>query len=214
MTIAGVSAVFARIATIESRVDSLIPATVPDFGEILARAGTAGADAEAPATLQSMGRPVTIGDLMGQTFVATGQMFPTDWTAGLPEGGRTYAAAIRDAATDAGVDPALLAALVWTESGFQPDAVSKSGAIGLGQLMPDTAAGLGVDPTDPVANLNGAARFLAHQIRQFGSVELGLAAYNAGPGRVSEAGGIPDIPETQAYVPKVLERFRILGGTP
>ena len=132
--------------------------------------------------------------------------------AGLPEEGRRWVGAIESAAAQAGLDPRLLAAVVWSESGFRPDAVSSAGAIGLTQLMPGTAEGLGVDPTDPIQNLNGGARFLASMVRRFGSLELGLAAYNAGPGRVDAAGGIPDIPETQAYVPKVLARYLTLGG--
>jgi hypothetical protein len=215
MSVTGVGAVFARIANIETRVGSLLPATLPDFDAILSQAAGE-RPSEFAATVQSVPRPMTIGDLMGQSFVSSpvsGFTTGEDWTAGLPEAGRRYAAAITDAANAAGVDPALLAALVWTESEFQPDAVSRSGAVGLGQLMPDTAAALGVDPTDPIANLDGAARFLSLQISRFGSLELGLAAYNAGPTRVAQDGGIPDIAETQAYVPKVLSRFRHLGGT-
>ena len=132
----------------------------------------------------------------------------------LPASASRWASAIESAAFQAGVDPRLLAAVTWAESGFDPDAVSRAGAIGLTQLMPATAAGLGVDPTDPIQNLEGGARYLAWTIEEFGSVELGLAAYNAGPGAVRAAGGVPDIPETRAYVPKVLEYYRLLGGTP
>ena len=134
------------------------------------------------------------------------------WADSLPVAGRAWAPAIESAAADAGIDPRLLAAMVWQESGFQPDAVSRSGAVGLAQLMPATAEGLGVDPHDPIENLNGGARYLAWTIREFGSLELGLAAYNAGPGNVRAAGGIPDIPETQAYVPRVIDFYRQLGG--
>lgn len=135
-----------------------------------------------------------------------------NWVDALPATGREWAAAIQRAASDAGLDPRLLAAMVWQESGFNPEAISGSGAIGLAQLMPATADGLGVDPHDPIQNLGGGARYLAWTIQEFGSVELGLAAYNAGPGNVRAANGIPDIPETQAYVPRVLEYYRILGG--
>jgi soluble lytic murein transglycosylase-like protein len=78
--------------------------------------------------------------------------------------------------------------------------------------MPATAAGLGVDPWNTAENLDGGARYLAWTIDEFGSIELGLAAYNAGPTRVREAGGIPEIEETQAYVPRVLDYYRQLGG--
>lgn len=118
--------------------------------------------------------------------------------------------AIAQAAAEQGLPTELLEALVWTESGFRADAVSHAGATGLTQLMPATAAGLGVDPHDPVQNLQGGARFLRQMIDRFGSLDLALAAYNAGPGRVDRAGGIPDIPETRNYVTTVLSRYRQL----
>lgn len=132
---------------------------------------------------------------------------PPAWTSALPPRGRQWAPAIEAVAGRAGIDGRLLAALVWTESNFNPTAVSHAGAMGMTQLMPGTAAGLRVDPWDPIANLAGGARYLRLQMVRFGSVELGLAAYNAGPGRVLEAGGIPDITETQLYVLRVLERY-------
>ncbi len=134
------------------------------------------------------------------------------WSSALPAAGQAWTSEIERAAANAGVDPRLLAAMVWQESGFQPDAVSRSGALGLAQLMPATAEGLGVDPLDPIQNLDGGARYLAWTIKEFGSLELGLAAYNAGPGTVRAAGGIPNIDETQAYVPKVMDYYRRLGG--
>ncbi len=142
----------------------------------------------------------------------TGTTSTAEWASQLPADGQKWAAEIEQAARDAGLDPRLLAAMVWQESRFQPDAVSRSGALGLAQLMPGTAAGLDVDPRDPVQNLQGGARYLAWTIEEFGSIELGLAAYNAGPGTVRRAQGIPNIPETQAYVPKVLDYYRQLGG--
>lgn len=138
--------------------------------------------------------------------------FAGDWARGLPPAGRAWAPAIERAALRAGIEPALLASLVWAESGFEPAARSHAGAIGLSQLMPGTAAGLGVDPHDPEQNLDGGARFLAEQLRRFGRNDLALAAYNAGPGRVERAGGIPAIAETQAYVPKVLGYYERLRG--
>jgi soluble lytic murein transglycosylase-like protein len=79
------------------------------------------------------------------------------------------------------------------------------------QLMPGTAAGLGVkDSFDPEQAVDGAARLLAGHLRQFGSTELALAAYNAGPGAVNRFGGIPPYAETQAYVPKVVQRYQEL----
>lgn len=147
----------------------------------------------------------------GATAATTG--FAGAWSANLPTDGRAWAAPIERAALRAGIDPALLASLVWAESNFRADARSHAGAIGLAQLMPGTAAGLGVDPHDPQQNLDGGARYLAAQLRRFGSPELALAAYNAGPARVASAGGIPPIAETRAYVPRVLAYYDQLRGT-
>lgn len=134
------------------------------------------------------------------------------WAARLPAAGRPVAAAINAAAARGGVDGQLLAALVWTESSFNHDAISPAGAIGLAQLMPGTAAGLGVDPYDPLQNLTGGARYLRTQLERFGRIDLALAAYNAGPGRVEQAGNaVPDIVETQLYVLRVLDRWESLG---
>lgn len=115
---------------------------------------------------------------------------------------------IVDAAANAGVDPALLRALVQAESGFNPLAVSPAGAKGLTQLMPGTAAALGVtDPFDPSQNLNGGARYLRQMLDEFGDIRLALAAYNAGPGKVRRHGGVPPYRETLAYVDRVMAGF-------
>ena len=106
------------------------------------------------------------------------------------------------------LSPALLEALVWQESRWRTDAVSPVGARGLAQLMPGTARYLGVNPDDPRQNLEGGARYLREQLDRFdGDLELALAAYNAGPGRVQRAGGIPRIRETQLYVAAIMGRL-------
>lgn len=97
----------------------------------------------------------------------------------------------------------LLAAVARAESGMRPNAVSPAGAAGLMQLMPATARGLGVDPYDPAQAIDGAGRLLAGYLRDFGSLDLALAAYNAGPGAVRRYGGVPPYAETQAYVRRV-----------
>jgi cell wall-associated NlpC family hydrolase len=136
-----------------------------------------------------------------------------DWAAALPAAARPYAGAIARAAAQEGVDPALLASVAWSESGFRPAARSGAGAIGLMQLMPATAAGMGVDPTDPEQALVGGARYLRIQLDRFGGrTDLALAAYNAGPTAVRKHGGIPPYPETQTYVTRVLDRYHQLGG--
>jgi soluble lytic murein transglycosylase-like protein len=106
------------------------------------------------------------------------------------------------------ISPTLLEALVWQESRWREGAVSPVGARGLAQLMPGTARELGVNPHDPSANLEGGARYLRVQLDTFGGdLEKALAAYNAGPGRVHKANGIPRIRETQNYVAAILGRL-------
>lgn len=106
------------------------------------------------------------------------------------------------------ISPALLEAVVWQESRWNPAAVSPVGARGLTQLMPGTARQMGVDAGDPHANLEGGARYLRQQLDAFGgNVEKALAAYNAGPGRVRAAGGIPSIRETRDYVASIMARL-------
>lgn len=98
----------------------------------------------------------------------------------------------------------LLGALIRAESGGQPNVVSGAGAIGLGQLMPATAASLGVNPRDPIQNLRGAAMYLSQQLKRFGgNVNMALAAYNAGPGAVQKYNGIPPYQETREYIKRV-----------
>ena len=128
---------------------------------------------------------------------------PAPRAAGL-RAGVPYGDLFRAAAARHGLDPALLAGLAKVESGYNSRAVSPAGARGLMQLMPGTAAELGVDPLDPAEAVSGAARLIKGHLRSFGSLELALAAYNAGPGAVRRFGGIPPYAETRAYVPKVL----------
>jgi soluble lytic murein transglycosylase-like protein len=121
-------------------------------------------------------------------------------------GAGQYDALIADAATRNGVDPALLKALIRAESNFDPSAGSPAGAQGLTQLMPGTAASLGVtDVHDPTQSIEGGARYLRRQLDAFGGDEAkALAAYNAGPGAVQRYGGVPPYAETQGYVQRVL----------
>ncbi|MEM6374959.1 MAG: lytic transglycosylase domain-containing protein [Pseudomonadota bacterium] len=117
-----------------------------------------------------------------------------------------YLDVARQAALRHGVPVELFLRLVTQESAWNPRAVSHKGAIGLAQLMPGTAAYLGVNPHDPSQNLEGGARYLAEQYRTFGSWRLALAAYNAGPRAVEEHNGIPPFRETQDYVRIILRR--------
>ncbi len=113
---------------------------------------------------------------------------------------------IESAASHHGLDPELLVAIIEAESGFDPFAVSRKGACGLMQLMPETAARFGVsDVFDPRDNLEGGARYLRWLLERFqGNQQLALAAYNAGEGAVDRYGGIPPYPETRSYVSRVL----------
>ena len=112
----------------------------------------------------------------------------------------------RAAARRHGVPEDLFLRLVRQESGWNPTARSHKGALGLAQLMPGTARALGVDPRDPHQNLEGGARYLALQFRRFGSWQLALAAYNAGPEAVVRHGGVPPYRETRNYVRVILGR--------
>lgn len=115
------------------------------------------------------------------------------------------------------LDARLLVAVIAVESRWNPSAVSPAGARGLGQLMPETAAGLRTDPDDPYSNIAAAARYLRDLVDRFRSrgvnrYQLALAAYNAGPGAVARYGGIPPYAETRAYVARVLKLWRRLAG--
>lgn len=120
-----------------------------------------------------------------------------------------YSAYIEQVARRHRLEPELLHAVVSAESSYNPQAVSRAGAMGLMQLMPDTARRFGVaDPFDPLANLNGGAQYLRLLLDQFRSVNLALAAYNAGEGAVSRYGNtIPPFPETQTYVRRVISFY-------
>jgi peptidoglycan DL-endopeptidase CwlO len=127
--------------------------------------------------------------------------------------GVPYADLFVQAGNKYGVSPKLLAAVAKVESSYNPNAVSKAGAQGLMQLMPGTAKGLGVHNSfDPAQAINGAAKLLSRNLKEFKSLPLALAAYNAGGGAVHKYGGIPPFAETQAYVPKVQKALAALGG--
>lgn len=183
-------------------IGGLLACPTPAHADVLEINGSqaqwiAGGAASAPAAVAS-GDPTspTRAHETPVTSVAT-TSGPAEWQAHV-----AYLAAKYD------ISPRLLEALVWQESRWRQPAHSPAGAYGLAQLMPGTARDLGVDRTDPRQNLEGGARYLRMQLDAFGGdLEKALAAYNAGPGRVQQANGIPRIRETQQYVAAILGRL-------
>lgn len=144
-------------------------------------------------------------DPTGGSFVS-----PSGFPAWVPP---RYRPMIANAAQRFNVQPLLLAAQLYAESRFNPNAVSPAGAQGIAQFMPATAGSVGLtDPFDPQAAILAQAKLMAQLIRRFGSVVKALAAYNAGPGAVSRYGGVPPFPETQAYVARILGLMKGTGG--
>ncbi len=209
MEIRGYEATRQRIAEIQARIASLSPrkADLPNFDRLLSSNSRPSISGNVFSA-----RPNSMGSL-GSRIAGSTPAGPFDPVAagliGAPESGAPDSGDLQALATsiagEFGLDPKLFHALIRQESGFNPRAVSSAGAMGLTQLMPKTAKSLGVtDPFDPRQNLEGGARYLSQMLKQFGSRELALAAYNAGPGAVKRAGGIPPYPETQNYVRSIL----------
>jgi peptidoglycan DL-endopeptidase CwlO len=150
--------------------------------------------------VQDVGNPTVIRRVLPE------QAATTTTASGSALAGVPYADLFTRAAARHGVDASLLAAVASQESSFNASAVSPAGAQGLMQFMPATARGLGVNALDPTSAIDGAARYLSSLTKQFGSTDLALAAYNAGPGTVSRYGGIPPYSETQNYVRAVMTK--------
>jgi soluble lytic murein transglycosylase-like protein len=123
---------------------------------------------------------------------------------------RNYHTIIFEAGNRYGVDPALIKAIIMAESNYDPMAISKKGAVGLMQLMPDTLSDLDVeDPFNPVHNVNAGVRYLKDLLNEFeGNTELAVAAYNAGSKKVRQFNGIPPYKTTRYYVKKVFEYYQ------
>ncbi|WBO23781.1 lytic transglycosylase domain-containing protein [Sphingomonas abietis] len=162
-------------------------------GDVQWGASGAGRDAGSDQTPSDAAFPDTGMPASAMTLLAAPQV-PDAWRPSLLAAASRY-----------GISSDLLAALVWQESRWRPGALSPKGAMGLAQLMPATARALAVDAQNPAANLAGGAQYLRRMLDLFdGDVERALAAYNAGPGRVQRAGGVPAIAETRAYVSNIL----------
>lgn len=139
---------------------------------------------------------------------------PSGFLSREAEGRRAaYYAMMSSIACEHGIPTGLFDAMIIRESRYNPLAVSPKNAFGFAQLMPGTAAGLGVDRLDPYQNMRGGARYLRQQLDKFGRVQLALAAYNAGPGRVRD-GLVPRIAETQAYVTDIIANWSRLTAAP
>jgi soluble lytic murein transglycosylase-like protein len=215
VTIAAVDAA----ATVGASGPQAAVARVAELRELVARAHGARPAQGATATLGTSFASALRGAGVGQAITAAAPNGAGGLAGGLtttpvtPSGsggllGGTpspYDDLIVAAAQRHGLDPALLKGLIRAESDFDPNAGSSAGAVGLTQLMPSTAAALGVtDPRDPAQSIEGGAKYLKQQLDAFGGdVTKALAAYNAGPGAVARYGGVPPYPETQAYVQRV-----------
>jgi soluble lytic murein transglycosylase-like protein len=155
--------------------------------------------------LNAEGNPM--GHLVPNVAAAEPSMLRDSYNSNNP-----YVAEATRLAKEYGLPENIFLALIHQESRFDANALSPAGAIGLTQLMPGTASDMGVDPRDPMQNLEGGARYLAQQYKAFGEWPLALAAYNAGPSRVRKAGNvIPNNKETQNYVPTVLHNAGVAG---
>lgn len=219
MDVTGINAIMGRISAIQQRIDAiesisshLTKKITPEANDSHGAAGFQTILDEAvkqqkiknqqrEEQRQADSRPTAP---VGKGF---GEMLPTTAANG-------YAPLINAAAQRNGVDPALVNAVAAVESGYNQNAVSSAGAVGIMQLMPETAAHLGVNPYDAASNIEGGAKLLSSQLRQYnGDVAKALAAYNAGSGAVEQYGGIPPYDETRTYIDRVMDVYRQTSGT-
>ncbi|HEY2054126.1 MAG TPA: lytic transglycosylase domain-containing protein [Solirubrobacterales bacterium] len=200
--VAAASQAAARVAQLQSMIQAVEtgPTGKGSFGAALAEATALGGQSATPALGEATAlTPTSTAPTTTAPVLATAE-------AGKGNGPVPFQSLIEESCAKYGVDPALLAGLIEQESHFDPTVGSSAGAQGLTELMPETAASLGVtDPHDPAQSIDAGARLLSEKLTEFGgNTELALAAYNAGSGAVQQYNGIPPYPETQEYVKKVL----------
>lgn len=172
-------------------------------------------DGDAPAYDAAVAASEGVAGRLAAKRLYSGKKFASLQRAGNGNGRiPDYGKAIRSACKRYTVDPALVQAVIMAESNFNPEALSPKGAMGLMQLMPDTAREMGVsDPFDPVENIHGGVGYLSRLLKSLnGNLSLALAAYNAGPERVRSYKGIPPFEETLSYINKVLDYYQFFKG--
>jgi soluble lytic murein transglycosylase-like protein len=202
-----IDATVARVAQLEAML-GLSPAGAPVSTP--AATGTSSTSSPSPTSFAAQlasvaGSPATAATSDPSLTSAAPATGAAGATSGTPGASTPYAAEIDAAAKKYGVDSGLLRGLIRQESNFNPNAGSPAGARGLTQLMPGTAAALGVNPAIPAQAIEGGAKYLRQQLDKFGNDPAkALAAYNAGPGAVQRYGGVPPFAETQNYVRKVM----------
>ena len=216
--LSGVRHIQARIAEIQEQFG--IPGGVPgmDFDSALQKAmhkGEKAKGAETPGTAKGAETAAAGETTAGvQANTAPREVKLTGYAPHTKGGGTLLSDAalsqlVKAASDKYQVDPKLVSAVAEVESGGNQGVQSPAGAIGVMQLMPDTAASLGVNPYDKQQNIEGGAKYLRQMLDNFGGdVKKAVAAYNAGPNAVKKYGGVPPYPETQDYVDKVLDLYR------
>lgn len=210
INMADITHVQQRIAAIEKKFGQMQQVPGASFGQVLDRTLRAqDAAAQQHQTPAASAAPqagaAQRSHASSPLNVGTGMTAVSD----LPVADSNLSAIVNQAAREYQVDPRLVNAVAQAESGGDQSAVSPVGAIGVMQLMPETAASLGVDPYDEKQNVEGGAKYLREMLDEFGGdVRKAVAAYNAGPAAVRAYGGVPPYRETQDYVSKVLDLYR------